>query len=129
MSKQCTVTRSWANGDGGSVNSSKTYTASAQLSIDESVPDSSTDLQVACDVDISEIEALILHSDQALTVEANSGAGSGGSVTLSADVPYIWTTDSPESLVFTADLTDLYLTNSSGSAARFRLECIYDPTP
>ncbi len=37
--------------------------------------------------------------------------------------------DSYHPNLLTTDITALYITNASGNAATFYLECVYDPTP
>ena len=113
----------------GQITYSKQYTASQSVEVDESFADSTTDTQVNLAVDISAVQVFFMACDQDVTVEANDGAGAAGTVSLKANVPYVWTADSYDSIAWTADLTALFITNSSGSTATLKIRCIYDATP
>ncbi len=116
------------NGGGVSLSRSSSYSASAEQNIDEAIPDSSTDLEVALVLDVSEIKSIYMVSDQALTVETNLVSGTD-TIVLVADVPYIWYTGSYYTNLLATDVTKLFLTNASGSTANFKLRCVVDATP
>lgn len=125
-----TITQQWTTTSPSTPTTySKAYSASQLVEIDESIPDSSTDLQINVAIDISEIEAFEIMSDQDILVEGNNSSGVAGSVSLIANVPYRFNSDWYDTFKFTADLTALFITNASGSAAAFKLRCVYDATP
>lgn len=128
MSFSHTLSQTWS-GDGRSVAADNAYAGDAQQSIDVSVPDSSTDMLVAMALDVSEIELIVILSDQDLTLETNNGSSPDNTINLVAGVPYIWTSDSYFTNLLTTDVTALYATNSSGSAARLQIEVVNDSTP
>lgn len=99
--------------------------------IDVDVPDSATDKQVAVELDVSEIKALYMESDQDITVETNNGATPDDTINLKAGKPLIWTPDDPHPNPFASavDVTDLFLSNSSGTDAKFKLRALSDVTP
>lgn len=115
--------------DGGSLTYSKTYTGTADVILDESVPDSSTDLLMNVAIDVSAVKAFMIVSDYAVLIETNSGSAPGNSLTLVANHPYMWDTDSEETFLLTVDVTKIYVTNASGSAAALKIRCTYDATP
>lgn len=80
----------------------------------------------------ADVSMIYFHSDQAVTLEFNDGAGTGGSITLAADFPWIWHTDKSDLTlndVITADVTALYITNASGSTATIKIRVLHDTTP
>ena len=99
--------------------------------VSESIPDSSTDLSVNWTADVSEIKSLLIVSDYAITVETNSGASPANTITLVAGEPVIWTAGMPgaPACPLTTDVTGLFITNASGSAALLTIKMIQDPTP
>ena len=127
------LTRSIAlnvSGGGVTVNKTVTITDSAAVQIQEAVADSSTDLEIACSIDQSVLSFLYLVSDQAVTIETNSGSTPDDTITLSADVPVIWYTGCGYTNPFSnADVTSLFVTNASGSTANITLEALQDSTP
>lgn len=118
----------WSNGSRG-INAPKTYSGAAQQSLDESIPDSSTDLLVAFSLDVSAIKSIYILSDKAMTLETNNGTTPDDTISLLAGVPYIWNTDSYDTNKLTTDITALYMTTGSVGVAQFQLEVVTDPTP
>jgi hypothetical protein len=104
-------------------------------SIDESIPDSSTDLLVLETVDVSQLRAFIMVSDQPVTVETNDGTTPQETIILNANDPLIFRkggnqregADYPV-IPFSADVTGFYITNASGAAAQLKMEILQDPT-
>lgn len=95
------------------------HTVQTVLKMEESVADAVTDQEHLVSIDISQLKAFYMVSDQALTVETNSGGTPVDSFTLTANRPVVWQTG--DTAIFTADVTALYLSNSSGSTATFKL--------
>lgn len=106
----------------------QTITSGSAIVIDEAVPTPSTDLQIACDVDVSQMKSCIMQCDQDVTVETNSGSSADETFALKAGAPYIWSTDACFTNKFATDLTDLFITNASGTACTFKAVFLVDPT-
>lgn len=123
-----TIGINWSSGSRG-IESSNAYSGAAQQSIDEAIPDSSSDLLVAFSLDVSEIKSIYILSDKDLTLETNNGGAPDDTITLVGGVPYIWHTGSYFTNLLTTDITALYLTTGSVGEARFQLEVVTDPTP
>lgn len=113
---------------GGSLSAKKNYTGNLELSVSESAPNSAT-TAVTVALDVSAIKGIVLYSDRALTVKTNSASTPDNTIVLKAGVPYVWTTDSYDSLLLTADITSLHLVNASGGTAAFQMAAVVDPTP
>lgn len=105
-------------------------------SVDESIPDSSTDLLVTETVDVSTLQSIIMVSDQQITVETNDGTTPQETIILKANDPLVWRkggnqldgSDYP-AIPFSADVTGFFVTNASGAAAQLKMEILNDPTP
>lgn len=104
------------------------YSSGARTSIEETVADSSTDMLVALTVDVTQVKAIYIVASVAMTFETNDGTTPTNTIALLAGVPYVWTTDSYDSLLLTGDVTALYMTNASGGAGTINIEIIEDPT-
>lgn len=96
---------------------------------DESVADSQTDYQITVALDVSAVQVFYLVSSQAVTFETNDGSTPDDTISLVADFPYVWSTDSYDSFLLGTDLTDVFITNASGSAALINMWALIDPTP
>lgn len=115
--------------DGHSVEKSNTYTGGLQVSLSEAVADSETDYEIVVTMDVSEIESVMIVSDQDVTLETNSGDTPDDTLSLVAGVPYVWTSDSYHVCLLTTDITSIFITNASGSEATLKIEAVIDPTP
>jgi hypothetical protein len=123
-----TISVNWSSGN-RSITADNSYSGDAQASVDVSIPDSSTDMLVNFALDVSQIKAIYIKSDQDITLETNNGTTPDDTINLTAGVPYIWTTDSYDTCKLTTDVTALYATNSSGSEANLQIEVVKDDTP
>lgn len=126
--KTATIETSFKTADGLSVLGRVTQSAGAVIEIDEAVPDSSTDLEIAAAFAIAKLAACVLYCDQAVTVEFSDGAGVAGSVSLAAGDAYVWQKDSGIDCLITDDVDGIFCTNSSGSDATLKAAFLYDPT-
>lgn len=133
MSHTATVTQALTVGTPRT--QTNTYTGTGLLQIDETITTGQSDYLIACTLDVSTIKSIWICSDKAVTLETNNGAAPSNTITLKANVPYVWTDDGVATtkgyaaLLLTVDVTALYITNASGSTAVFRLEALYDATP
>ena len=109
---------------------SQAYTAESKQSYEVAVPDSTTDKEVTLAITHAQLTSLYMSSDQDMTVETNNASAPGDTINLKANVPMIWNEDSYfTNPVNSADVTKVFLTNASGSAATFRCEVLQDATP
>lgn len=129
-----TITTAVSGNVDSSYSKSFTVTGGARLAIEEAVADGSSDLEVACELDVSQVKSFLLLCDQDVTVETNDGTTPGNTFTLEANTPYIWPAAEGESwadtedAAVTDDITALFVTNASGTDATLRLDAIFDPT-
>lgn len=103
-------------------------TATARVSIEESIPDAAANEPIAFTLDVSQLKSIYIVSDQDVLLETNDGTTPDDSISLLAGVPYVWTDDSYHACLLTADVTGLFITNASGNAAAITIEALYDPT-
>lgn len=110
------------------ITSTRSYSGSQIVNLQESCANSATtELVVA--IDVSEISAILIHSTQAVTLKTNDSGTPDETVSIVADVPYIWHTDSYFSNVLETDITSLFITNASGAAATVTVVVVTDATP
>lgn len=130
MSVVHAFTHQWEQGN-NSVSKRISITADAEKNVSISVPDSSTDLQVELALDVSALKSILIATDQDITVETNDGSSADDSFTILANNPLVWNTSCPLPNPFASavDVTDLYITNASGSAAAVEIRTLVDATP
>jgi len=107
----------------------KTYQGAASLEISEQIASGGTDILVNAAVKVADIKSVVITSDQDVTLETNSGGSPANTLTLKANVPYIWNTDCYDTLKFTVNITALYFTNGGANVANVEGRILYDPTP
>jgi hypothetical protein len=114
---------------GVTTSSEKAYSDTASVIIDESLPDAA-ETEVALVLDLSQVTAWYMLSDQ--DVEVNTNDVQGGSpddtLTLAAGVAQVWAVDDGVTNPLTVDITKLEVRNDSGSAANFKFRALYDST-
>ena len=114
---------------GRTVGGQKTYSGDSRISHNLSIPTATTDQVVECAFTMAQVKALIISSDQDITVETNASDHAGGNIlAIKANVPYMETTDTYQTSELTEDVTALYITNTSGATANINIEVIYDGT-
>jgi hypothetical protein len=113
------------------VQSSKTYSAGAESKITETVAQNTTDKQINIAIDVSAVKAIYILSDYAMILQTNSGSSPADTLTLVANVPYIWTTDSYDVFKFGTDVTAIFATTGAigTTDATLQIRVLYDPTP
>lgn len=128
MSNSITLKHSHTSG-GNTDTYQQTITAGSLKDLQESIPDSSTDLAVAFTLDYSACKYLLIYSDAAVTIKTNSSSTPDDTLAVPAGKPYVWADGMLHTLLITADITGLFVTNSSGGAAALRIVALEDPTP
>ena len=123
------ITYKWIGPGGQAIEKTNSLTAGQEINLDESIPDSSTDLLVALAFDKTKIKSIYLTADQNLTLEFNSGSVPAPSISLVANIPFVWQSNDGHANPFSAaNVTALYVTNASGSAAQLQGRVLVDPT-
>lgn len=130
MSQSVTVTRSIKDGD-TTLTASEVVTSGRLTKLSEAIPKASTAMLVASVVDVSELEAIHIHSDVALTVYTNSANGAGGdTIALVAGQAIHWTSSDPVGMrPLSLDVTAIYVTEANVAAGTLTMWTLTDPTP
>lgn len=104
---------------GQSFSGSKTYTGDKRISMNFQVADGLADDQHPVTVDIDQLQMFVMMSDEDVTVKWNDAAGTQGSVSLKAKVPWVElvAADQYQTTKFGVDVTDFFITNLAGGAA------------
>lgn len=124
------LTLSWAR-SGETISQTVTVEAEGERNYNITVNASTTDKQVEMPIDVSEVKALYIHSDQTVTIEYNDNAGAQGSLTVTANKPIIWFTGCGYAItaILAVDVTNFYISNAGGTAATVKIRILEDTTP
>lgn len=111
------------------VSQSQAFSGDAKTVREVTVADSASDYLVNFALDVSGIKAIVILSDQDVTMETNDGTTPDETINLLAGNPYLWYTGSYFTNLLATDITALYFSNSSGAAATVKILVIHDSTP
>lgn len=108
-----------------------TYTGDSEVNADVAIASSQTNYEIDLAWKYATIKSCVLYCDTALTVKTNSSGSPTDTISLAAGVQKIYTNDGKAGTgtnLFTADVTKLYVTNSS-TASNLTIRVLYDGTP
>jgi len=77
-----------------------------------------TDVAIGVALDISQIRTIVMVSDVACTIKTNSSGAPQETLTLVADIPFIWDASAPGATIgdyFAGDVTNMYVTNAAAA--------------
>lgn len=119
------LTLSWAR-SGESIAQSVTISDNGELNRNVTVAPATTDFPVAAVIDVSEVKALYIHSDQNVTIETNSSSAPANTLTVTANKPLVWYTGCGLVNPLTVDVTSIFITNAGATAANVRIRVLID---
>lgn len=119
---------SWNRGT-DSISQTVSLTADGEHNYDITVPASTTNKQVDCVLDVSELKSIYIKSDVAVTIKTNSTGSPDNTFSIAASSPFVWYYGSGITNPIGTDVTVLYITNATSGAATVYLRFIEDDTP
>lgn len=127
-----TLIHVWQSDNGASFAGTVTVQAGLEVNVDEAIPESASDLEVAFAADVSQLKSLFLLSDKALTLKTNSDSAPDNTIALAAGVPFVWNHQNgvalrdTEDAAISTDIAKLYATGTDAAALKIR--ALLDPT-
>lgn len=110
------------------IKKTQSLSSTARLSLEETIADGQTNKAIAFTLDVSQLKAIVIVSDQNVTFETNDGSTPDETIALLAGVPYVWHYQSYHTCLLATDITGIFITNASGSVATLQIEALYDAT-
>lgn len=123
-----TINLDWSAGN-NSLSKPITITADGEANIEVTVADAAVDLPVMIAIDVSALKLLYLSSDQDLTIKTNDSGTPTDTLTVSGGKPLVWFEQNGYTNPLSADVTAIYVSNSSGSPAKLIIKTLQDATP
>lgn len=102
--------------------------AGGHIGVNEPIANATTNGEVAFTLDVSQLKGIYIVSDQDILLETNDGSSPDDTISLKAGIPYLWHENSYHACLFDADITALFVTNTSGSTANLKIDAFFDPT-
>lgn len=124
-----TLTLTWTKAGDQTAQAVTISGGGAHQHIEDTIAGSTTDKQVNCAIDASNLKGIYLLATGALTLQANDGSSPDFTITLSANKPFVWYDGCGITNPITADVTEFYVTNAGGSSVDLDIYVEQDPTP
>lgn len=123
------MTRTYNDG-ATTLTKSETVTSGGNLLVDESIPDGSTNLQIAFAFTKTKLQSIYILASGVLTLKTNSTSSPGETIVLAANQPVQWSALDAVLIPnpFSTNVTTLYVTNASGAAATLQIRGVVDLT-
>lgn len=102
------------------------YTGTKDAGVATVVSAGSTNMAIAITFPHGTIQSLVVSSDQDVTVKTNSTTTPGDTLTIKKTAGVIWGSDYANACPFTADVTELYVTNAGTVDAKFNVRVLYN---
>ncbi len=111
--------------DAGTISStSAIYTGDAEIDLDAVVALSTTNKEFDIQFVKTDVISLIMQSDKAVTVKTNSSGSPSDTISLAANMPLVWHTDSPTSMPLAGNVTKIFVTNAGSTNAAIKIRVL-----
>lgn len=111
-----TINSSVSGTDGARLSGSDVEAGNTQITIDQTIPASSTNLLVSCAWTVANTESIFIVASQNCTIKTNSSGSPANTINLVAGIPLIWGASAGYyTNLFTTNVTSWYLTTSAAT--------------
>lgn len=133
MSYTHTWEQTFTRGNDSGASTTETVSASGEANIVETIGLNASNFLINLAIDISVLKSIYMLCTKDCTIYTNdvSGGSPDHTITLSAGIPYRWTTASPGASPFAldaSDVTKIYVT-AAGAAGTLTINTLQDATP
>lgn len=117
--------------DGEELTAEQALTGTSLTKLSRSIDAESTDLEleVSFPVEGDQLVGLYIKSSRDMTLETNDGSTPDNTLSLKANVPLLWHTDSPHACPLTADVASIFATLAAGAASTLEIRALTNATP
>jgi hypothetical protein len=111
--------------DAGTISSTtSTFTGDAEIDLDSVVPLSTTNKEFDIQFTKTDVVSMIMFSDKAVTLKTNSSGSPSDTISLAANMPLVWHTDSPTAIPIVGNVTKIFVTNSGSTNAAIKIRVL-----
>ena len=103
------------------VATSETLEGDVEAAVSQDIDASAVNIEILVALDVSKLQSVVIKSSQDCTVKTNSSGSPDDTLTLVANVPYVWTINSYDASLITADVSKIFVTNGAAVAMTFQL--------
>lgn len=115
---------------GESITKNVSIESSGEVNIDETVP-ASSNIVVACNIDVSALKSIYISSDQTVTLTTNDDGTPDDTLVITADKPLVWYTGCglPNPFDSAVDVVTIKATRGSAGNAALKIRVVQDVSP
>ena len=117
------------SGVGDKLDARYDLTGTGGLLVDESIADAQTNKLVSLAFTLAALKVIAILSTRAITVKTNDSGAPQETLSIAANVPFVYIPGSGVASPFAGNVTALYVTNASGGAAALTIRGLVDATP
>ncbi len=93
------------------------------------IADGQSTFEIAVSIIVAELKSIFIVCDQDVNLKTNSSGAPDDEIDLLAGQPLLWYEGSYYASLITADVTSVFIDNSSGAVANLYIFALQDPTP
>jgi len=100
------------------------YVADSESNLDDTVAGSTTNKEFDLAITKSDVISMIMFSNEAVTLKTNSSGSPSDTISLAANMPLVWNTDSPVAIPLAGPVTKIFATNAGVAAAALKIRVL-----
>ena len=106
------------------------FTGDGHIKLDPTIPASATNFAVTLAFIRAEVNSIWISAPGNLTLKTNNSGAPIDTINLLANIPKKWNLDQPiGEMMFTADVTALFVTNPAAVPVELKIRILHDITP
>ncbi len=111
--------------DAGTIASvTATYTGEGEIDLNATVALSTTNKEFDIQFIKTDVISMIFFADKAVTIKTNSSGSPSDTISLAANMPLIWNTDSPVAIPLAGNVTKVFVTNATATNAAVKIRVL-----
>lgn len=100
------------------------YTGEGEVDLDATVALSTTNKEYDIQFIKTDVISMIMYSDKVVTIKTNSSGSPSDTISLAANMPLVWNTDSPVAIPLAGNVTKVYVTNATATNAALKIRVL-----
>lgn len=104
-----------------SISTTESLEGEVEAAISQDINASAANVEILVALDVSKLQSVVIKASQDCTVKTNSSGAPDDTLTIEANVPYVWTINSYDANLITADVSKVFVTNLAAVAMTFQL--------
>ncbi len=100
------------------------YNGEGEVDLDATVALSTTNKEFDIQFIKTDVISMIMYSDKVVTIKTNSSGSPSDTISLAANMPLVWNTDTPTAIPLAGNVTKIFVTNATATAAALKIRVL-----